>query len=385
MQSFKKFISEADKHCSDKCCGADVKAEDCKCSPDCPHCDCNAEAKEALDYNPAKGEYNQPKGKPVGKRVGTREAVEETFDPKHPKVVAARKAHKAGTYDGNVDKNGNAIVHINGKPHTVTKGDPAAKNEEAEQLDELSPKTMMSYKQKADYSKDKAASSAAAKILRGKDKDGNRADHSAEVNTHRKRREGERLYNKRAGQMLRKSLAKEAFEPHMMYDPETGKGYKADKEADHLRMKKMGYTHEKPEVKESLDEDTINQITAEYINENDITLDQLENMTEEELNELIGKALGGIAKAAIKTGAAAIRGGQGAGRLASKGIKKAVYNQQGNRRGTAAAKQDKAGDKAEAEARKKEAEFKRKKRIQDMKKRASDLDKKISDMSSQQN
>jgi len=42
----------------------------------------------------------------------------------------------------------------------------------------------------------------------------------------------------------------ESFEPHMMYDPETGKGYKADKKADHLRMKKMGYTHDKPEVKE---------------------------------------------------------------------------------------------------------------------------------------
>ena len=38
----------------------------------------------------------------------------------------------------------------------------------------------------------------------------------------------------------------EAFEPHMMYDPKTGKGYKADKEEDHLRMKKIGYTHEKP-------------------------------------------------------------------------------------------------------------------------------------------
>jgi hypothetical protein len=48
---------------------------------------------------------------------------------------------------------------------------------------------------------------------------------------------------------LRKEM-KEAFEPHMMYDPKTGKGYKAEKEADHLRMKKMGYTHDKPEVNE---------------------------------------------------------------------------------------------------------------------------------------
>ena len=47
----------------------------------------------------------------------------------------------------------------------------------------------------------------------------------------------------------------EAFKPHMMYDPKTGKGYKAEKEADHLRMKDMGYTHEKPEMdEETLDE-----------------------------------------------------------------------------------------------------------------------------------
>ena len=39
------------------------------------------------------------------------------------------------------------------------------------------------------------------------------------------------------------------FKPHMMYDPKTGKGYKANKEADHLRMKKMGYTHDDPGAK----------------------------------------------------------------------------------------------------------------------------------------
>jgi hypothetical protein len=47
---------------------------------------------------------------------------------------------------------------------------------------------------------------------------------------------------------------KEEFEPHMMYDPKTGKGYKADKEEDHLRMKKMGYSHDKPEVKEEAEQ-----------------------------------------------------------------------------------------------------------------------------------
>ena len=46
---------------------------------------------------------------------------------------------------------------------------------------------------------------------------------------------------------MKKDYAKEDFEPHMMYDPKTGKGYKAKTLEDHLKMKKMGYTHEKPE------------------------------------------------------------------------------------------------------------------------------------------
>ena len=37
------------------------------------------------------------------------------------------------------------------------------------------------------------------------------------------------------------------FEPHMMYDPETGEEYKAEQPEDHERMAKLGYVHEKPE------------------------------------------------------------------------------------------------------------------------------------------
>ena len=57
--------------------------------------------------------------------------------------------------------------------------------------------------------------------------------------------------------MLKKKLAKlkeekEDFEPHMMYDPKTGKARKANSHDDHLRLKKMGYSHEKPtEVEEA--------------------------------------------------------------------------------------------------------------------------------------
>ena len=36
------------------------------------------------------------------------------------------------------------------------------------------------------------------------------------------------------------------FEPHMMYDPETGDEYKAEEPEDHERMSKLGYVHKKP-------------------------------------------------------------------------------------------------------------------------------------------
>ena len=51
--------------------------------------------------------------------------------------------------------------------------------------------------------------------------------------------------------ILTECKGEEDFKPHMMYDPKTGKGYKANTYADHVKMDKMGYTHEKPEVKEA--------------------------------------------------------------------------------------------------------------------------------------
>jgi hypothetical protein len=40
---FNEGVTEGkDKTCSDKCCGADVKAEDCTCPASCEHCNCNA-------------------------------------------------------------------------------------------------------------------------------------------------------------------------------------------------------------------------------------------------------------------------------------------------------------------------------------------------------
>mgnify|MGYP003122242983 FL=1 len=42
------------------------------------------------------------------------------------------------------------------------------------------------------------------------------------------------------------------FKVHMMYDPKTGKGYKALTMADHNRMSKKGYTHTKPKKKKAM-------------------------------------------------------------------------------------------------------------------------------------
>ena len=80
--------------------------------------DINASVQSA-DRKPEK--YLKPDGK-IGIRMVKvdKEVIKKESIDNHPKVKAARKAHAAGTWDGNVDKEGEAVVHINGKPHTVT-------------------------------------------------------------------------------------------------------------------------------------------------------------------------------------------------------------------------------------------------------------------------
>tara|TARA_B110000967_G_scaffold42169_1_gene42133 strand:- start:400 stop:2598 length:2199 start_codon:yes stop_codon:yes gene_type:complete len=117
---------------------------------------------------------------------------------------------------------------------------------------------------------------------------------------------------------------------------------------------------EKLNASYSESDEQVNHLTALYINENNISYDELENMTEEELNELIGKAIGG----ALKLGAKAVVGtarlaGAGA-KVAGKIAKKTVVNKQGSIRGTKAAKQDNA-DAAQEKATK-SAEKERSKR-----------------------
>ena len=49
------------------------------------------------------------------------------------------------------------------------------------------------------------------------------------------------LMNKRTAMLAKGG----EFKPHMMYNPKTGEGYKANKLQDHLDMKKKGYDHRK--------------------------------------------------------------------------------------------------------------------------------------------
>ena len=149
--------------------------------------------------------------------------------------------------------------------------DAGQKKESVEHLDELSPNTLSRYAKKADKQADKASDSYSRAAAR-------RSDFASDT----------------------PAMAKNAK-----------KFAKRDAGAA-LARKKLANKNESVE----LDESEINDITAQYINENNITVDQLENMTEEELNELIGKAIGG----AFKLGAKAA---VGATRLAGKAVKRA--------------------------------------------------------------
>ena len=82
----------------------------------------------------------------------------------HPKVKAARKAHAAGTWDGNVNKEGEAVVHINGKPHVVTnKSKTKNLRKEAIDFDRMRFQAAASQKKNQKKTDDKEKKSMAAK------------------------------------------------------------------------------------------------------------------------------------------------------------------------------------------------------------------------------
>ena len=196
--------------------------------------------------------------------------IEEAYrKPTQAEIDADKKKENAGKKRPSMD-------HKSAKNSVYKNMMGGLKKEETEQVDEVldTPKAMDSYKNKAKASYDKAASSAAAKILRGKDKDGNRANHRPELKTMDKRKKG-----MAAADMV---AVKRTF--------------------DNLR-------------KEDLDESDIAEILRQYALIENVNADQLVALSEEEINEIIGKAIGG----AFKMGAKAA---VGAGRLVGKGAKR---------------------------------------------------------------
>lgn len=67
------------------------------------------------------------------------------------------------------------------------------------------------------------------------------------------------ISKKERGEKPKNECASEVdFKPHMMYNPKTGEGVMAKTYADHIRLDKKGYTHEKP--KETVKESMLNEL-----------------------------------------------------------------------------------------------------------------------------
>lgn len=197
--------------------------------------------------------------------------------------------------------------------------------EDVEQIDELSKKTLGSYAKKAanslDYSSYFAGHNAGRDTpIRG----------LTDYFRSKKRRKGidqavDRLTKESVEQLdelspnLLHRYVKKAAGNMGMHAVDHGKygDQQKDKKSINKAVKRLdGITNASARMADKAnryDESEINDLAAEYINENNITLEELENMTEEELNELIGAAVGGAFKLAAK---AAV----GAGRLAGRAV-----------------------------------------------------------------
>lgn len=415
MKSFKSHIKEAkDTYCSDECCGADVKAEDCDCSADCPHCNCNAideagcssskkTVKEAGLWDNIHAKRKRIKNgsgekmkKPGSKGAPTDQDFKDASESVElDEMSPADKKRISQMYDkkGNLTPLGKKVMDHGKKAADAKVADKARRkeynayqkskrNEEAE-LEEA-PARRNGKKGAPKMTGDSIA------IQRAKD-----AEHNAAMGrtkTGRKKPVRTMTSTQKSLASMRRESDEALDEAQIKFDhpkvKKVSKGFSGRKEAERHNDQLVGSSKASQksyvlkhkdnkfyvvDMKESVDEDTINNLTAAYINENNIDLADIENMTEEELNEFIGKAIGG----AVKLGAKAVIG---TARLAGRGAKRAVTTKQGSFRGTKAAKQDKAGDRAEKMAKKREAEAKRAERIRNAQDRSDAADARLSDL-----
>lgn len=103
------------------------------------------------------------------------------------------------------------------------------------------------------------------------------------------------------------------FEPHIMYNPETGEGFKANKEEDHLRMADMGYLHKnemeeagkKIKAQRGIETAPVPGINPEVKNDAQELLGKLETMlgqegvNDEEVQKLITQVSSYLTKAGV--------------------------------------------------------------------------------------
>lgn len=179
--------------------------------------------------------------------------LEEKFEPKTAGMkIVHKKPHPAGGHYVVLSKPGagqHVIRHLN-KGNVKTLGtvaslglaksyiDAKVKGKDPkdlikkEDVNELNKDTLQKYHKKTqDYMKTAL-----------------KKDDPKMLKKYGRRLTGSGRANDRLKKMGITSESKDDFEPHMMYDPKTGKGYMAKKPADHERMKKMGYGHDKPKT-----------------------------------------------------------------------------------------------------------------------------------------
>ena len=417
MKRFKSHIKEAkDTYCSDECCGADVKAEDCDCSADCPHCNCNAideagcssskkTVKEAGLWDNIHAKRKRIKNgsgekmkKPGSKGAPTDQDFKDASESVElDEMSPADKKRISQMYDkkGNLTPLGKKVMDHGKKAADAKVADKARRkeynayqkskrNEEAELEEAPKPIKLRGFgpdhKKASGSSLKKIAGMKEAELeeapkpikLRGFGPDHKKASGSSLKKIagmkEAKRRFGKTGAPKMTGDSIAIQRAKDAEHNAAMGRTKTGR----KKPVRTMTSTQRSLAQLRGEAVE-LDESNINQLCADYINENNIDPAIIENMTEEELNEFIGKAIGG----AVKLGAKAVIG---TGRLAGRGVKRAVTTKQGSFRGTQAAKQDKAGDRAEKMAKKREAEAKRAERIRNAQDRSDAADARLSDL-----
>ncbi len=354
---------------------------------------------KAHDYDRAE----KALGKQTARYDGPVYLEKESFDPlqemdlhpdiaNHPKVKDAQKQHKQGFWNGNVDRNGNAIVHVNGKPHTVTNTDPAARNEAKENCSKCGcdisnpdpdcncDHDHSSVDEIVDISRKNFTRPGTAKLNKALGKDKLKKDLEA-MRAKLGKGTGRGPRDLRAGmayeevETLEELTAKEKQLVNQMYDKKGNLTPLGKKVFNHNKKPgDKGYVEHTSHAEKVLGEAAFDDVIADYLNENEITLHQYSELSEEELNELIGKVIGGAVRLAGKGVAATakygIKGAVGSGRLA----KKAVINKQGNFRKSKAGREDKKGDRLEKQVKNQEMKRAQRDRMAALKKRQDDAE-----------